>query len=395
MAKTGPVYHAPAASRASREVGRAMPRDLVRALEWLQQHLQEPVRLEVLADVAEVRPRTLEQHFRRFLGTTPLGWVRHARLARARQKLLRPSPQDTVTTVALSSGFGQLGRFAAHYREHFGELPSQTLRRVRDAPRTGDDDNNDEAARLTWDALQAAFTVAPGQCDSALASLNRAQELCPDYGLAKALSAWCWAQRAAHHFSSEKQQDGARAYRQAKEAASLVPHDAMALSAVSGAMVLTGRLDEADQLGERALALDPRSPFAWIRRGWLSAYLGDSEAAIRELGMVLQLMPFEPLRHLAFIGIGSAHFAAGRYEKAARWAQAGVNACPESFWGARIVAAAAAHAGARAQARRVVRTILCQDPGLTVSESRTAWPFRPNFMNRLADGLDVAGLPKG
>ena len=51
----------------------ALPADLVRALDWLRSHLSEPVDLDLLASVAGVRPRTLESHFKTFLGTTPLG----------------------------------------------------------------------------------------------------------------------------------------------------------------------------------------------------------------------------------------------------------------------------------------------------------------------------------
>jgi transcriptional regulator GlxA family with amidase domain len=51
----------------------ALPADLVRALDWLRSHLSEPVDLEVLASVAGVRPRTLESHFKTFLGTPRSG----------------------------------------------------------------------------------------------------------------------------------------------------------------------------------------------------------------------------------------------------------------------------------------------------------------------------------
>ena len=94
----------------------ALPADLVRALDWLRGHLSEPVQLDRLAEVSGVTPRTLERHFREFLGTTPLGWTRRMRLARARQALLHAGPEDTVTDIALSNGFAQLGRFAADYR---------------------------------------------------------------------------------------------------------------------------------------------------------------------------------------------------------------------------------------------------------------------------------------
>jgi AraC-like DNA-binding protein len=374
--------------------GGALPRDVARLLHWLRGHLDESVDLETLAQVAGVRPRTLETNFQRFLGTTPLGWVRDARLALARRRLLQAGPRDSVTSIALDSGFNQLGRFAARYRERFGELPPQTLRRVRGAPVTGDERRDDEAARLTWQALQPVFAVAPGECNIALETLGHAQELCPSYGLAKALGAWCRGQRAAHRFGADKAADLDRACRLADEAATLAPDDALAQAAVSGAFTLAHRLDEAGRFCERALALDPWSPFAWIRRGWLSAYRGEPDTAIRELRIVLQLMPFEPLRHLAFIGIGCAHFAAGRYEQAARWAESGVEAQPGSFWGARVAAAAAVHAGARAEARRMVREILARDPELTVAEAHDAWPFRPTFNHRLADGLAAAGLPR-
>src|SRR5262245_33736675 len=138
-----------------------LPADLGRALGWLRSHLTEPIDLERLAAVAGVRPRTLETHFRTFLGTTPLGWVRRMRLALARRELQRASADATVTDIALASGFTQLGRFAASYRVAFGEAPSRTLRRSRHA-RPGDvDEVDDEAVRLTWQAMPNVFAIAP------------------------------------------------------------------------------------------------------------------------------------------------------------------------------------------------------------------------------------------
>src|SRR5437868_1947411 len=282
----------------------ALPADSVRALGWLRCHLSEPIQLELLAQVAGVRPRTLETHFKMFLGTTPLGWVRRMRLARARQELLRASPQATVTSIALSSGFSELGRFSAQYRRTFGELPSTTIRGARSPSAHGADPDIDEAFRLTFNALPFAFAVAPKQCGTALEELDRPQELAPTYGLPKAVAAWCWGQRAAHRFSSTPDADRERACRLAELACDLSPQDALALTLSSGALVLAHRLEGADRLLERALALDPWLAYAWLRRGWMSAYLGDSGGATRELATALHLMPFEPLRHLSFIGMG-------------------------------------------------------------------------------------------
>jgi AraC-like DNA-binding protein len=375
------------------KISGALPTDLVRALDWLARHLSEPVQLERLADVAGVRPRTLETHFKMFLGTIPLGWARRMRLTRARQQLLHAGAETTVTDVALANGFSQLGRFAGEYRGTFGELPSATIRRASGSWSKYFDRETDEALRLTFSALPLAFAVQRSQCDACIEGLSRPQELAPSYALPKAAAAWCWAQRAAHSFASTPAADQNLAYQLAEEAYRLAPDDALTLALGSGALVLLHRLDEADRRLERALALDPLLAYAWVRRGWMSAYLGDGDGAIRELAVALHLMPFEPLRHITFIGMGCAHFAAERYDQAARWIESGVQAYPESYWAQRVAVAAVALTGARAEARRMGRQLVRKEPLLTVSAARQAWPFTPRFMSCLGDGLAIAGLP--
>lgn len=371
----------------------ALPADLVRALGWLRSHLSDPVQLDLLAQAADVRPRTLEKHFKMFLGTTPLGWVRHMRLARARQEFTRLGPNATVTAVALSNGFSQLGRFAAEYRKAFGELPSATIRRAKSSSTSISECDLDEAIRLTLDALPFAFAVERTQCNIALEKLSRPLELAPAYGLAKAVAAWCWAQRAAHDFAATPVFDRKRASRLAGEAYDVAPDDALTLTLSSGALVLLHQLEAADQRLERALALDPWLAYGWIRRGWMSAYVGDGDGALRELRIALHLMPFEPLRHITCIGIGCAHFVTGRYDRAAVWVRSGVEAYPQSYWAQRIAVASVALTGARAEARRMGRQLLRNEPNLTASLARRAWPFTPRFMSRLGDGLEIAGLP--
>jgi adenylate cyclase len=370
----------------------ALPADLMRALDWLRGHLSEPVQLDTLAEISGTRPRTLERHFRMFLGTTPLGWARRMRLVRARQALENAGPEGSVTDIALSNGFAQLGRFAAEYRRAFGELPSRTMLKGKRTILTAGD--IDEAMRLTLLALPFAFAVAPAQCNAALEELGRPQELAPHYGLPKAVAGWCWGQRASHRFSSTPDRDRALSLQLADDAYRLAPDDALTLTLSSGSLVLAHRLKEADQRLERALALDPGLAYAWVRRGWMSAYLGDSETAIRELTTALHLMPFEPMRHLSFIGMGCAHFDAGRYDRAVRWVESGVSVSQGSFWARRVAVAAAALAGARGEARRMGRQLLRKDPDLTVVEARQAWPFTEAFMSRLGDGLEIAGIPR-
>jgi AraC-like DNA-binding protein len=374
--------------------GWPLPADLVRALAWLRGHLSEPVDLDGLALAAGVRPRTLETHFRMFLGTTPLGWLRRMRLAHARRELERASADATVTDVALASGFNQLGRFSANYRIVFGEAPSITLRRSRRSRMGGVDQIDDEALYLTWQAMPNVFAIAPRECSKALETLETVRQIAPNYALPIALAAWCWAQRAAHGFTTTRRRDRDHALQLAQQACGLATNDALALTLASGALTLAHRLEEADRLLERALALDPWLSYAWVRRGWESVYIGDPDSAYRELTVALHLTPFAPLRDIVFVGIGCAHFASGRYERAARWVLSGTEAFPGAFWADRVAVAAAAQAGAKAEARRIARRLLRMDPHLTVEGARNAWPFRPDFMDRLCDGLATAGLPR-
>ena len=70
--------------------------------------------------------------FEKRLGVSPVRYLLHWRLDRARGELLDAAPgTGTVTDIALRWGFGNLGDFAARYRSRFGELPRATLQRSR------------------------------------------------------------------------------------------------------------------------------------------------------------------------------------------------------------------------------------------------------------------------
>lgn len=82
-----------------------------------------------IADAAYVSVRTLNRAFHRYLGVTPVAYLRSTRLAGARHDLeTAGSAGTTVTAVAVRWGFTDLGKFAAAYRDEYGETPRATLR---------------------------------------------------------------------------------------------------------------------------------------------------------------------------------------------------------------------------------------------------------------------------
>ncbi|WP_419690058.1 helix-turn-helix domain-containing protein [Burkholderia theae] len=74
--------------------------------------------------------RKLQYCFEEILGTHPAWYLRVLRLNAVRRELREQSPASTsVSDVACRWGFWHLSRFATHYRELFGEPPSDTLKR--------------------------------------------------------------------------------------------------------------------------------------------------------------------------------------------------------------------------------------------------------------------------
>lgn len=107
------------------------PRVVRRVVELIDSAPETAFTVADLAECAGVSERSLHTAFRRQLGTSPMAYVRRRRLEQAHDELVRldPSAGVRVTDVALRHGFAHTGRFAAAYRERFGEPPSATLRR--------------------------------------------------------------------------------------------------------------------------------------------------------------------------------------------------------------------------------------------------------------------------
>jgi transcriptional regulator GlxA family with amidase domain len=101
--------------------------------DYLEGHLDEPLRIGTLAGVAGCSIRSLQSTFLEHCGCTPMEFVKRRRLARARQLLESAHRDTTVTQAALAAGFSHLGKFSQSYQEFYGERPSETLRRAMPA----------------------------------------------------------------------------------------------------------------------------------------------------------------------------------------------------------------------------------------------------------------------
>lgn len=104
------------------------PRDVRRAIDYMEAHLDQAIGVADLVRETGVAGRTLFMHFKNFKGVSPMRYLRDARLRRVRQELLRAEAGASIADIAMSAGFTHMGRFSVEYRRRFRETPSQTLR---------------------------------------------------------------------------------------------------------------------------------------------------------------------------------------------------------------------------------------------------------------------------
>jgi AraC-like DNA-binding protein len=115
---------------ARQAAGGAAPAALRRAVDFIETNAHRPIGLTEVAAASRVGPRALQQGFARHYETSPIGYLRTVRMERAHRELQAADPGSgaTVAEIAARWGFGKPGRFAADYRQRYGQLPSRTLR---------------------------------------------------------------------------------------------------------------------------------------------------------------------------------------------------------------------------------------------------------------------------
>ncbi|WP_343805439.1 helix-turn-helix domain-containing protein [Marinobacterium maritimum] len=104
-----------------------LPLQLRRAVDWLQAHIEQPLTVSDLVKAAGCSRRSLENGFQQFIGCSPARYILQQKLDLAHQRLQQT--QGTVSEVAYHCGFNHLSHFTRLYKDHYGETPSQTLKR--------------------------------------------------------------------------------------------------------------------------------------------------------------------------------------------------------------------------------------------------------------------------
>ncbi len=90
-------------------------------LDWLQDHLDQPIDVPAMASRAGMSERTFSRQFRSQLGATPLQWLRTIRIRRAQEILERTD--RPIEEIATLSGFESPVTFRVRFHNLVGLSP--------------------------------------------------------------------------------------------------------------------------------------------------------------------------------------------------------------------------------------------------------------------------------
>ena len=249
------------------------------------------------------------------------------------------------------------------------------------------------AVHCATQAFHAALEMTQSSNGRALEYLDRANSIDPEFPVARALAAWCHAQRAACCFGETADADSDKARHLTAHTLSMDNKDPVVLAMLGHASCICADLDLGSLLIEKWLAIDPSCLMAWQRRGWIGVYRG-THNALPDFSRALALNPRGPEKFNTILGISQAHFLTGNYKEAADWAAQGLRERPHETWALRISAVAQVRCGQLAAGRQSAALLQRQYPGITVGTIINALPMMPaELLARQAEALESAGLP--
>jgi AraC-like DNA-binding protein len=98
-------------------------------VQWLEDHIDEPVNLKILASTFECSPSTVRNRFQLSLGLSPMQLLASMRLQKARHEL--EQTDGSITAIARSVGYNNLSAFTRFIKSQTGHSPTDLRKRAR------------------------------------------------------------------------------------------------------------------------------------------------------------------------------------------------------------------------------------------------------------------------
>ena len=106
-------------------------------LDYISRHFTEDLSIDALAQSANMSLTHFRRVFSTLLGITPVKYISRLRLNEARKRL--ENTDDTITDIAVSTGFWDQSHFVKSFKQTFGETPNSYRKRHRSTFATSPD----------------------------------------------------------------------------------------------------------------------------------------------------------------------------------------------------------------------------------------------------------------
>jgi len=254
--------------------------------------------------------------------------------------------------------------------------------------------DNLAAYDLVMRALPHLWAHRMHENPEAIRLLDQALEIDPNYGLAAALAAWAHAQQIVYNWTADVAGEVEKGLTLIERAARHIGEDATALTALGTAiMLIEGNARRALGFIERAIRIDSNHAWAWMRRGFGLIYVGEPDEAIVSFARAERLSPLDPFIFNIHIGIGLAHFTAGRYAEAVKYPEMVLDERPGLTWPYRDLAAFRAQTGDLDGARDALQKFVYQRPPMSLATIAENLRFmHKDLLDRYIEGLRLAGM---
>lgn len=200
--------------------------------------------------------------------------------------------------------------------------------------------------------------------------------------------------RIIRGLSDSPQRDTQLALEQTRRALDSEPENALTL-AVEGYVhcQLLGDGATATQRLTRAIDANPNESMAWLFKSVLSTMWGAAEDSIAEVEFASTLSPIDPLRYYFELILSSALLTNNQHERAILHARQSLKANRHHSPTLRVLLTAQVECGRQEEARQTLRSLLLEEPGLTVSSYLAIGSGASVTRQRCASAMRLLGVP--
>jgi adenylate cyclase len=253
-----------------------------------------------------------------------------------------------------------------------------------------------DAYDLYLRALAAIREMTLKDSDEALAYVDRALEIDPNYAVAAGLGAWASTLRVAQNWPVDREVEKQRGIALGRRAILKCQDDADALAAGGYAIAfLGGELQEGMRAIEQAISLNPNNAMALVHAGWVRGYMGFPQEAVDALHRSMRLSPRDPMLFRAQSALAYAHFLLKEFDEAIAAGRRAIESNPNYTVPYRTVASALAHAGRIDEARGLIARLAVLVPDLSLSTLPELVVYKHSGgLDLILEGLRMAGVPE-